>query len=357
MNLSTLPAGTRVTFICEKYSQARNYAQAWAAFRTDLPTTFIALHSLWGGDMFIPRNLKYADLPMIREPIFNRLTGSVRIYDFDPFPDPEYLRDKGYDAWLSRCDRSISDSVLDADVVVCACDPDPRGAGMFRRFLQTQVGWDYDHRAFPVTWAPAEDTHTLCAAFSRNLTTESPLFQKSIDQSEAKQLFDYNWALNALPLFGNALRDICVTGDNVFMSKYGILLLYVMQSADPMCEGDITLMMRNWEGSGKFADRKYDDVFGSPATRDAILRQLQDKGLLESLSNANGRIGHHTLWKTSPQGEAFLNNIHPDCYDPDIGFRIQHWGETWPASRPKMERYLRTYFGKQKRFARRVIAD
>ena len=52
----------------------------------------------------------------------------------------------------------------------------------------------------------------------------------------------------------------------------------------------------------------------------------------------------------SAQGQAFLDLLHPGCCDQDLPGRMRQWEQEWPVSRPKIERYLRTFFGKQKRF-------
>jgi hypothetical protein len=53
----------------------------------------------------------------------------------------------------------------------------------------------------------------------------------------------------------------------------------------------------------------------------------------------------------SPRGESFLGLLHPDCEDPDLPARIDNWmTKGFDASRPVIDRYTKTYFGKQMRF-------
>lgn len=49
-------------------------------------------------------------------------------------------------------------------------------------------------------------------------------------------------------------------------------------------------------------------------------------------------------------GAVTLSHLHPDCQDMDLPGRMNEWQNQWPASRGKIERYLRTFFGKQLRF-------
>ena len=182
--------------------------------------------------------------------------------------------------------------------------------------------------------------------FASDLTTRSPEFLAVFNQAECKQVFHFNWSLNALPIFGDVLRHVGIT-ENAFISKFQVLLLHALAERGPMSEGEIVFMMRYWKGSGKWGKRG-EDVFGSPASRDAIMRQILEKGLLSALPI--NKEGVRSRIAVSEIGRAFLSHLHPDSYDPDLGFRLAEWGKTWPASRPAMERYIRTYFGKQKRF-------
>lgn len=356
MNLSTLPAGTRVTFICEKYSQARSYAKAWASFQPNLPTVFISLNHIRGADTVIPRDIKYGALPVFRDPVFKRLSQLTRVYDLNPVAADSLPPYAGRDQWLLPSCASPQDAILNADVIVYACDDDVRGVGMFRRFLQTHVGFDYDHKPFPAPLVSCLDEETLHAAFLNCSHTQSPEFRRKIHHSETKQFFDYNWALNALPLLGDALRTVSVASADPFVSKFELLLLYAIRQQGHMIDSDAIVMMSRWKGSGKFSGEQYYNGLASPTSRDTVLTRLKEKALIEPKLEPELPPVARTPWGISALGEAFLDQVHPDCYDPDIGFRIQHWGETWPASRPKMERYFRTYFGKQKRFARRVIS-
>jgi hypothetical protein len=45
-----------------------------------------------------------------------------------------------------------------------------------------------------------------------------------------------------------------------------------------------------------------------------------------------------------------LNRLHPDCEDPDLPFRLHAWCEAGAAAKPAIDRYIKTFFGKQKRF-------
>lgn len=347
MNLYLLPAHTRVVFICEKPAQARNVASAWATFRPDLPTTFIFLCSLTGGEMVIPREIRYADLPMTRDPEFRRLPHRPKVGRFSRNAENGHI---------VSTDTDAAEVLREADLIIGACDPDVRGVGMFRRFLQTQMGIDPAQVELPVVRAFAEDEKSLHQAFYTAVTTRSPDFVADSRASEATQFFYHNWALNALPIFGDVLRALGVTGDT-FISKYQMLLLHVLHRKGPLLENQIFRMMQDWEGSGKWSRENYRGFFGSASSRQAILEQLISKGLVEKKAWMKTPHGSRQNLGLSEKGRAFLNITHPDGYDPDIGFRLNDWQRRWPASRTQMERYIHTYFGKMKRYIGRARKD
>lgn len=63
-------------------------------------------------------------------------------------------------------------------------------------------------------------------------------------------------------------------------------------------------------------------------------------------------IGSHPGNPISARGQALLESLHPDCEDPDLPYRLDTWVRDGEASLPAMDRYIRTFFGKQLRFSR-----
>lgn len=96
------------------------------------------------------------------------------------------------------------------------------------------------------------------------------------------------------------------------------------------------------------ADRSAPDgrsPMGSPMSRAAVVSWLQKSGCLEV--HGQGRAERLLL---SDRGRRLASLMHKDCHDPHLSKRLATWGETWPASKPAIDRYVRTFFGKQKRF-------
>jgi hypothetical protein len=103
--------------------------------------------------------------------------------------------------------------------------------------------------------------------------------------------------------------------------------------------------MRNWPGTGKYPVSSLSgNRFGLGAVefQNYALHTLVDRCLVEEIND------RYTL---SEEGEAFLDVLHPDCEDPDQPFRTAAW-TCLPVDEAEaaIGRYIRTFFGKQRRF-------
>lgn len=181
-------------------------------------------------------------------------------------------------------------------------------------------------------------------------STGDARFQTWLRAGQARRFFDYNFNVNALNLFGEALRhtseQAAQVAPQVGMSKYGLQLLYFLRGQSIMGVAEVIWSMQRWKGTGKYAGS--DVQLGSPASQQQIITNLLALGLIACPRTHDNR----QECQLTDAGTAFLDRVHPDCQDPDLPFRIRQWEAAWPASRPAMERYLRTFFGKQKRYAR-----
>lgn len=338
MRIINIPAQERAVFVCEKRHQSMMVARNWNRLRPDHEDTwFLSLNAVTGAFAPVPRDIPISATPLIREPVLERGT-------------PHLFAARALGGELVR-DQSDPDAILrSADHVVYACDADVRGAGMFREFVLTRLGRDCAQEPFLAYLAIGYNPEMADPPFSAGVRTTDPECRPAFMTAEARRFFNHNWALNALPLLGAAYRAAGGEG-NAFISKYSLLLLYALRRFGPMTEGDILLMMAKWRGSGKYANGcEFSDVFGSASSRSQIIEDIRKRGLIGGVCAVKAPGG--TAWRMglTPLGRDFLGRLHPDCHDPDLGFRLWEWGRRWPDSRPAVERYLRTYFGKQKRF-------
>ena len=128
-------------------------------------------------------------------------------------------------------------------------------------------------------------------------------------------------------------------------SKFAVQTLYLMRGREPLTEGRLHEAMGNWQGTGRYERGRYRGI-GNTASRGPIIEYLKGSGLAET----EGRTV-----RVSALGHRFLGLLHPDCYDPDLRFRIDAWkGMPEGEANARVDRYLRTFFGKQIRYLAKV---
>lgn len=237
-----------------------------------------------------------------------------------------------------------------ADLVVCACDPDHTGAISF------EVAVDYlrgagEAAACPTLKIATWDNDAIEAAFAA-IAPFSAAHGARLEYGRTKRYFDWNWNVNSLSVLGEAQRRAGVysnpkTGGAPLLSKYALQLLFGLQGRPPMSEGDTMLLMQKWPGTGRYHALQGDwlQQLGSPASRAPILDNLFYAGLLERVSTP-GQQGI----QVSERGRALLELLHPDCEDLDLPFRLHAWCEQGASAKPAIDRYIKTFFGKQLRY-------
>lgn len=304
-----------ILLLCEKPSQARRVADVAKAMFTDciIETRSLCLGGVGpsGLSLELPKDLGISQTPIVIEPQYRAAT-------------------------------CIGDAFSRADRVIFACDPDSRGVLMFAHHARLHRGTDEGFPALRLNWLADEHIRD---EFRAGRTTSDSWFREQLRIGEARYYFNGLWAANALPLFGKLLRDIGSPEPQTFVGKSLPILLFRLKKQQvkntPLTEEEVYTLMSKWSGSGRYAENRIG--LGSPTSRHVIIEQGNRSGLLQWLPRPAKSLVLTAL------GEEFLRRLHPDCDDPDMIFRIETWGRDWPASRPKADRYIRTYFGKMKR--------
>lgn len=348
--------GTPVLFVCEKRSQIEFLAKAWQKHSPNTPFLAIACcsGSPGGFRMRLPRNLPISEVPAIYEPAW--AVTALQVFD----RNAEWQDMDGVDliaGWAGQ--------------IVCACDPDPAGSYMFRNLLRLTRA-DLAEQHFPDLWLTDLTDTAIIGALENPGSTADDRRAGFLAMAEAKRFFDANWAVNALPVFSRPLQLVGVPFNQAYLSKYELQLLYRLRGAAPMSEGSILKLMSDWAGSGKYDRNGFHCGLGSAASRAAILENLKSKGLVDVFETQEVPIDEERFarlvalrikaerdprtvirsrYAVTDRGRALLDRVHPKLQDPDLPFRIAEWGRGWPESRPQVERYIRTVFGRQKRFA------
>jgi len=294
--------------------------------------------SLLGFDY--PRGLSMSDYPFVSEPAWR--------------PSPERMR------------QSVSYEVTDgtrvvlpddpfallrhADTIVCADGDWYGGAANFHN-LMVHVGGDslarrpHEMLRFSSSMPSAIARHAEAMG-----TTLDDDFIAYRDGGLAKRRFDWCFAVNSQGLLGAAYRKATGRTAAVPIGKYGLQLLYSMRDSSPLTEGRLLGTMSRWPGTGRYASEDKPTIWmGSPMSIAQIFEDIRQSGLVEH-DEAHGSARTFSL---TDAGRRFLDLLHPDCRDPDLPWRMREWQEGGKSSEPRIDRYIRTFFGKQKRFAGR----
>jgi hypothetical protein len=281
-----------------------------------------------------PRGLHMADYPYIGDPAWR-----PRLFVNEPTWE---IRD-GAVVHLPMSPEAV---LQIASTIVFAADPDARGAVAFHVLLSQTLGEEAARECWSAIKLLAFDATSVERSLDEIGSTHDAWFESIRHAGLARRFFDYNYNVNALTFFSPVLYAINQRSDrpsksteNGFpVSKYSLQLLYALRD-QPLPERpkgvlwEVFRKMQHWTGTGRYPP----SPLGSPSSQAEIVRGLQRDDLMQ----------HAEL---SPTGRTFLDRLHPDCCDPDLPARISNWEQAWPASRTRMERYLHTFFGKQKRF-------
>jgi hypothetical protein len=321
----------RTLMVFEKPSQIRTVFPHW---QDQHPNDIISCFYTppMGSFRFrIPRDLPLSGVPFIADPELQRR----------PFGD---LSDQS----TSIFDGDFGAMARDADHIVCATDFDPAGC---RNFLDIMAYYGVQMPLSDITWLAlhAGDPASVKAGIAKDLRADHPDLTRLADFGYARQYFDNQYLLNALPMFGRTLKLAGITPDGEldFLSKYTLQMLLLLARSDqgPFNERALFRLMQDNPAS------KGTSPLGSPLSRFKILSWLiQNDCLVEVECVLSQGEERPALYQLSHRGRELASLIHKDCYDPHLCKRLDGWGEEWPVSKPAIDRYIRTFFGKQKRY-------
>lgn len=323
----------QIVFVTEKPSQAKLLAPHIQRRWPDAKLFIVLTLSIGPYEFSYPRGLKMVDYPYIAEPAWKPRKYFGVPHDFNVISLVMHIEG----GELHSTALAPGDVLRDSDDIWYACDADHSGAHAYYVLLSQTLGHESASLERPMLMLTALDEASLVNAFDTASTTHGAEFQEWLRHGLAKRYFEYNFNINALAVLAPCLRSAGVDTNNFWLSKYSLQLLYALCGQPPLKENNLLHKLDKWLGTGRYPPTK----LGSPASRYAIIEGLKRVGLIESNSGA--------LY-LSERGAAFLALLHPDCNDLDLPARLTQWQDNWPASKSQIDRYLRTFFGKQKRF-------
>ena len=326
-----------VTIIAEKPSVSRGIAPfARKRWPTD---TITFVHAVPYGNIGFqyPRGLKLHEFPMLSSP-------RDRLRSWDEWACPPFLM--ADDGDLVKIPMS-PDLLTSAELIVNACDPDQTGAVAFDVLMREVLGEGRSDDC-PSVRLYALDGASIHSAFERMQPFGEGWAQK-LEMGRLKRYFDWNWNVNSLAVFGEVQRRAGVPAGAPPLSKYALQLLYRLRNEPPVMEGLLFRDMHEWKGTGRytFESGAWRPRLGSAASKGQIIENLLSARLLQRIE-----VGGIKRIRISSLGRVLLDQLHPDCEDADLPFRLHAWCEKGVASKPAVDRYINTFFGKQLRFMR-----
>lgn len=335
----------KVIIVSERPSLSRAIAPTARAHWPTADITFV--HAVpYGNIKFVyPRGLRMQDYPQVSEPVHGLVSWSRWACA------PVILDAEGLLTEVPMGEEHITE----ADLIVYACDPDHTGAVAFDVLMAVVFG---DDRALQ---CPALRLWSLDEPSVKKAFTEMKPFgeacARSLEYGLVKRYFEWNWNVNAFAVLGDAVRRAGVPAEAPPLSKYSLQVLFAMRTTASVGEGKLISLMTRWPGTGRYPYPKNQAPFlGSCASQSQILENLVIAGLLDRRPTVlSGPVGLHegspTVLVLSDRGRAVLALLHPDCEDPDLPFRLDAWCDQGSAAKSAIDRYIKTFFGKQLRFA------
>lgn len=328
-----------IVLVTDKPSAARAILPLAQSFWPD--ARLLAVSTLYIGlyEFRYPRGLKISDYPYIGAPRWK---------------PREHVRHQVLTVTDGNCENSnISpeQALKQTSRIVFASDPCSSGAVTYHVLLSEVFGEDVAREPRMALNLPSLAEADITTQLKHPTTTDSPEFQRWLNAGIARRYFDFNYNVNAFAILGATLKKCGVTTSQAFgVSKYSLQLLYWLRDQDAMGYPAIIQAMARWGGTGRYKGMA---ELGSPASRWQIIENMRNLQLLEAL----GDQPRGMKLRLSAKGEAFLAALHPDCKDADLPFRLEEWERDWPQSQKRIDRYIKTFFGKQakRQFARPAV--
>lgn len=285
--------------------------------------------------------------------------------------------------------RTVAERINTYDQILCAPDFDGSGVSSLFRWLDklneqlTQNGEQNPFSCrdkkvhFLRLWAM--DTKSVVESYKNAMSLDDPQIQDIRRRGDTKRVFDYWWFYNSAALFTKLQRQVGVEQPKI-LSKYELMTLHLINRWDaPIAENQLLHGMERWLGTGKYPaclvfgsvstngfaaqcyrpepgetcvqskDNGIWGPIGSPMSRHYIIDNLVKLGLA---TRHRDEVKSANLIEISTKGKDFLSKCHKSTFDPDLPFRLSLWCKA--GDYEAMGRYIRTVFGKQKRFASKL---
>lgn len=312
-----------------------SFVVGWANKLYNLNTSFV-----------FPRGQRYKTFPMVQEPVYRPVTFDGFYVDRAAMSPRRGISAEYPEPIIHTPDNAITnedflDAIRKSDTVYTALDAGPSGQHVCLRVIQALTGIEGN---FSVKHIHLTD---ITSAGLRNsiIHAHDRIEADNAKLSFVRRYFDYNYLLNAYPIMGATFKKALIEYSSWPLSKHELQLLYFMRNSKALREHTIVELMRSWKCTGRYRIG-HPDTFsglGNASARSIIIDNLLNAELLQ--------LSDGKMLMISDKGERLLQFMHPDCEDQDQVFRIYSWAQLpFDEAKAKIDRYIKTFFGKQKRF-------
>jgi hypothetical protein len=307
-----------------------------------------------------PRGVPYSAFPMTRDQMFKPLSFEWRIPVVGlPSGDLPERRVDGYNygpRWLrDGSDKDVAEAVSQAHRIYLVLDPNDSADYVAKRIEMWVDGIGTRAEIFrPRFFSLAENDMRKVmlateAGSGRGLNPVSSVIRK---------YFDYNYLLNANVILQESFQAALGRPMDRVLAKNPLQILYYMRDGREIGDGPLIERMNKWQGTGRYtkAERGYDYMgMGRSSSRSEIINHLVREGLLTRRSHPGRKVEPLHI---TEDGKRLLDFLHPDCQDADQVCRIAIWMQLpLEDAKLKIDRYIRTFFGKQMRFLSKKITS
>lgn len=335
----------KIALICEKPSVAKAIAGSIATVYPNIDTenfyvAFASEYDVLNYSFLFPRGLRYTDYPYVSETCFKGLTFGTRGAPPHKYQIIRSRDDFSLNASTPLDHQSFTKAALQCDLILVAQDYSPSGNYVRLRVQEWLDSFpnkpDVMHVNNILSYDQKHLTERTMEARPQTIATLNELAKSSI----CKRHFDFNYLVNAISIHGETARFALNRSIEGTISKNALQVLYYMSQIKTTNDGLLIHTMSRWKGTGRYTLVK--EELGSGASRMNIIGMLLENRLLER---------NEKKLLISNDGRRFLSALHPDSEDPDQIFRIHQWSQLpIEEGRAKVDRYIRTFFGRQKRF-------
>lgn len=360
MTNTSSTSGRRVLIASAFLQMAHRQEIAWKRAFPEDRVSFVLVSPMGAVHQDIPRDLPISQTPRVSQPIWRLNTSHDTKYS-------TFLMEASWEpSIVSRADLPIA--LEGFDLFVCGVGDERRELFNFVNLLRF-----HDMRVTDgiLYWgAPRwESSDFFESSLKEMRPITSPDLVDWVSREECLRHFRFNYNLNAYPIFGILSQRVGVpkrysVRDQVWQDQNYVsydalrVVQHLVHSAiECIEEGEFLCLLRDWSGSGKYRSCGIEH----PATRSLVMVEMMKRGFLTYAPRIfDPKVSivstHHATLEASQEllvvtdlARDFVGQLHRSMWDPDLLGRLAVWEDEWPASKPKIDRYLRTMWGRQKR--------